>query len=101
MTGDFPDRDEWTDRVQSGFPAPEKCEQCGMLAEKDFGIAFWIDGAKACRCSNRKLAAEAEQAMEDAEWDSLGATDLLSAEELADLGRVKPTDLSNNQFSDV
>lgn len=48
----------------------------------------------------RRLAREAEEAMEDAEWDALGETDLLSAEELKDLAR-KPTDLSNNQFSDA
>lgn len=48
----------------------------------------------------RRLAREAEEAMESAEWDALGATDLLSADELADLSR-RPTDLSNNEFSDV
>lgn len=48
----------------------------------------------------RREKSEAEEAMEAEEWKDLGATDLLSAEELADFARM-PTDLSDNNFSDV
>lgn len=55
-----------------------------------------IDAENELAEERRQLAAEAEEAMEAAEWDELGATDLIGPDE-----RTKPTDLSNNNFSGV
>lgn len=119
---DFPDRDEWTDKPDS--PESQKAESL-------------------------RLKAEAEEAMEDAEWDALGETDLIDQDELLKIidtlpptvsqrtrdgiaenikkvpihyvpelpptkdpvyepevivvkvDWIRPTDLSNNEFSDV
>lgn len=70
---DFPDRDEWTDRPDP--PESIEAEKAALEREK---------------AEQRALYDEA------AEWDELDDTDLIGPEE-----RTKPTDLSNNNFSDV
>lgn len=70
---DFPDRDEWTDRPSS----PESIE-----AEK--------------AALEREKAEQRATFDEAAEWDGLEDTDLFGPDD-----RTKPTDLSNNDFSDV
>lgn len=82
MTGDFPDRDEWTDRLLSGPPRGE-CDACGKQGHLAKVIAFGIETYACSRCRNRDEYDEA------AEWDALGDTDLISTEELADV--VRPT----------
>lgn len=57
MTGDFPDRDEWTDRPLHHDP--------------EYDESFDPDAA--------------DEAMGAAEWEDLGATDLLSPDELAEI----------------
>jgi len=75
---DFPDRDEWTDRPLSG--EVNECPECGLpIMEEIIGLAYWIKDYKTCQC--KKLKARAEEAMEDAEWDALGETDLIDPEE--------------------
>ena len=98
--GDFPDRDEWTDRrdfMMYGPTEMPKCEACGLPLYKEMiGIDFWIKGYQTCKCEGKKeyadkvvadhakkvLAAQAEEAMEAAEWDALGETDLIDPNEL-------------------
>lgn len=95
---DFPDRDEWTDRPLA-VASEGECDACGKIGELVRVEAYGIETYACEKCRNIREKALAEDAMEDAEWDALGATDLLSPEELA--LKIKPTDLSNNEFSDV
>lgn len=102
---DFPDRDEWTDKPD----AKGECDNCG---EMDFLTVAYVTGIESyvCRdcmgmrhdeiCEDVKQKTQAEEAMEAAEWDELGATDLIEPDELVNL-TTRPTDLSNNDFSDV
>jgi hypothetical protein len=78
MTGDFPDRDEWTDKPD---PPVGSCDCCGKDGAISRVTAYGIETYVCHRCQG--------MSDESAEWSALGDTDLISTEELADVVRPK------------
>ena len=93
---DFPDRDEWTDRPLRPDPPIGSCDCCGKDGAISKVTAYGIETYVCHRCQGMSDEDAGLEAMEAAEWDELGATDLIGPDE-----RTKPTDLSSNDFTDV